>query len=224
MHSHYMATTKDLTYSIESKRDISCVRLSWRIFNRLSDKEKADYYRFYDEMPEYGPMPADAEGRIRPLRQYIANMALWVYAKSTKKWSIHKCFRYARKNLDALYTQLENLSQGFSTYGVHPKRQKYLANQFLFHGFVPLREFRDIKEGDDVAYITSTLAINGDTYIYPHKLNMAQRPGKTPDKKFLWYQFESGLCISGHTRTWYPTELKTLKRNQDAQRNSNKAK
>ena len=105
MHLHSMATTKDLIYNIESKRDISCVRLSWRIFNRLLDKEKADYYRFYEEMPEYGPMP-NADGRIRPIRQYIANMALWVYAKSTKKWSIHKCFRYAKKHLDTLYSWL----------------------------------------------------------------------------------------------------------------------
>lgn len=214
-----MGTTKDLIYNIESKRDISCVKLSYRIYNRLSKANKEEYHRLFKEQPEYGPKPT-SDDRVVPLRQYIANMALWVYAKSTKKWKLRKCFRYARKNLEVLYTQFNTLDRELRLFSVSPHRYHHLANQFIFHGFVSLAEAPDIEEGEGNSYITSTLAIDGVTYIYPHKLYMSTRPGKNHDKKHLWYQFESGLGIPGHTRVWYPTELKSLKRNQNAQRNS----
>ena len=99
------------------------------------------------------------------------------------------------------------------------RKMPYIAKQFLFHGFVPLSEFRDIKEGESVAYITSATSIDGITYIFPKRLSMSARPGKDSDKKHLWYQFEGNIGLPGYTRAWYPNEVKHLKRAQDAQRN-----
>lgn len=146
----------------------------------------------------------------------VANLALWVYSKSRKQYSLKKSFRYAHRNLETLLYQLQDAENNLQLYGIPNKRNKYLAQQFLFHGFIPISKYKTIKEEDGTAYITSTLSINGITYIYPKKLYMSSRPGKHPDKRFLWYQF-SGIGISGYTRAWYTMEIKSLKRIQDAQ-------
>lgn len=214
-----MVTTKDLTYNIESRRDIFYVKLSWRVYNRLSEENQKLYWELFEKVPEYENININryrTDKSLTPIRQYVGNLALWVYAKSKKQYSLKKSFRYAHRNLEVLLHQLQAAQDELNLYGL---RDKYLAQQFLFQGFIPLKDYKPIEVEEGNAYITSTLAINGTTYIYPKKLKMSPKPGKHPDKRFLWYQFE-GIGISGHTRTWYTMELKSLKRNQDAQRNA----
>lgn len=216
-----MVITKDLTYNIESRRDIFYVKLSWRVYNRLSEENQKLYWELFEKVPEYENINTNmyrTDKRIIPIRQYVGDLALWVYAKSKKQYSLKKSFRYAYKHLEKLLHQLQNTENTLKIYGT--TKNRYLAKQFLFHGFVPISEAPDIKEGDGNSYITSSMSINGITYIYPHKLNMAHRPGKSPDRRFLWYHFEGGMRISGHTRAWYSNELKYLKKQQNDQRNS----
>lgn len=101
---------------------------------------------------------------------------------------------------------------------VPSSRDKYIAQQFEFHGFIPLAKFRAIKEGEQNAYITSARSFNGITYIFPKRLSMSARPGKGSDKKHLWYQYEGFIGIPGYTRAWYSNEVKYLKKAQDDQR------
>lgn len=221
-----MGTMKDLILDIERKRDINCVRLSYRVYNRLSDKSQTDFWIEFKETPEYGPIGHD--GRIRPLRWLVADMALFLYARNKKQISLHKAFRIARKYREKLWNQFNEVCRETSSYEVSKHRLKCIAQQFLFYGFVPLSEFKDVDEtpkdfrGNSYcpAYITSSQTIEGVTYIYPKKLYMSSRPGQKPDKRFLWYQFEGGGKIPGYTRTWYTNEIKNLKRAQNAQRSN----
>lgn len=213
-----MGTMKDLIYSIESKRDINSVTLSWRVYNRLSPENQKTFKQLYQEQPEYGEV--GKAKKIRPLRQYIANFALWLYIKSKKQWSLKKCFRYAKRNLEVLLNQWEHEVRENYLFTID-KKLNLVAKQFLFHGFIPLGEYKPINPEKEAAYITSSMAIKGIIYIYPKKLRPAAKPGKL-DKNHLWYIFESGIGIRGYTRIWYPQELKNLKRAQDDQTSSSK--
>ena len=215
-----MGTTKDLIYSIESKRDINCVRLSYRVYNRLSDKDQLAFWIEFKETPEDGPTGHD--NRIRPIRWEVADMALFIYTRNKKQTSLHNAFRIARKYRRQLWDQFHSKILELNCHSLGLHKENYIAKQFLFHGFKPLAEFRDIKDVDDDhrnSYITSSCTINGVTYIYPKRLSMAGGPTLSANKKSLWYHFEGGVTLPGYTRVWYTNELKHLKRAQDAQRN-----
>lgn len=212
-----MGTTKDLIYSIESRRDINCVRLSYRVYERLSDKDQLAFWVEFKETPEEGPYSLE-DGRIRPIRWAVADMALFIYARNKKQTSLHNAFRIAKKYRHQLWKQHDELVRKLNHYTLGD-RDKYIAKQFLFHGFVPLADFRGIKEADDcTAYITSSRTLNGVTYIFPKRLSMSARPRKGSDKKHLWYQFEGHIGLPGYTRAWYTNEVKFLNKAQDDQR------
>lgn len=215
-----MGTTKDLIYSIESRRDINCVRLSYRVYNKLSDKQRIEFWVEFRETPEDAPTWRD--NRIRPIRWAVADMALFIYARNRKSTSLHNAFRIARKYREQLWSQFHEKVKELRYYGLPVHREAYIAKQFIFHGFKPLAEFRSIKEGVSISYITSSKTIQGVTYIYPKRLSSAGGPTISANKKSLWYHFEGSAPISGYTRIWYTNEVKHLKRIQDAQRNSGK--
>lgn len=164
-------------------------------------------------MPEYGQL----KDRIRPLRWKITDMALFIFAKNR---NLKKAFRYAKKHYEELWDQYNWVS--LKEHYFNAGKDKYIAKQFQFHGFIPLKDYKDIPDNpkQDIAFITSNRTIEGITYIFPKKLYMGARPGKNPDTRSLWYHFEGGAPIPGYTRVWYPMELKSLKRAQDAQRNA----
>lgn len=208
---------KDLIYSIESRRDINCVRLSYRVYNKLSDKQRIEFWIEFKETSEDAPTGRD--NRVRPIRWAVADMALFIYARNRKSTSLHNAFRVARKYREQLWAQFNEKVMELNYYGVPLHREAYIAKQFIFHGFKPIAEFRSIREGDSIGYITSSKTIQGVTYIYPKRLSPSADEG---NKKSLWYHFEGSAPISGYTRVWYTNEVKYLKRIQNAQRNSGK--
>lgn len=217
MPYHYMDTEKALIYNIDGKRDINSIRLSYRIYKRLSEENKALYHKCFKEIPAEAPHPV-SQDRLRPIRHWVAKFALWIYIKSNKKKPLDKCFKYAHKNLGKLLGMQTKAEQKLleETCQWPQIEERHIARQFEFNGFIRLCDFKPIEESNDQAcYITSSRTLEGHTYIFPHRLRM--REEESGRQRSLWYNFESGLIIPGYTRVWYTMELKNLKRAQDDQ-------